>query len=145
MTREFHFEMAHHLQGHDGLCVNIHGHSYRLTATLRGTPLNEPGNPKDGMVVDFSDFKTLVEKAALNVLDHALVLRDNTESQEVKRALLKIGVEKVVLLPDQPTCENVLLFIRDNLLGLMPAELELTQLKLRETANTSAEWRIANS
>ena len=145
VTRDFTFEMAHHLPGHDGLCVNIHGHSYLLSVTLRGIPLNNPGTAKDGMLIDFGDLKSIVEKAVLELLDHTLVLRDSTESQEVKRALHNIGVEKVLLLPNQPTCENMLLFIKDKLLAVMPEQLTLTQIQLRETANTRAEWRLDES
>jgi 6-pyruvoyltetrahydropterin/6-carboxytetrahydropterin synthase len=36
VTKRFHFEMAHALRCHDGLCANIHGHSYVLDVTLIG-------------------------------------------------------------------------------------------------------------
>ena len=36
ITKEFKFEMAHALHGYDGLCKNIHGHSYKLWVTIRG-------------------------------------------------------------------------------------------------------------
>ena len=35
ITKEFKFEMAHALHAYDGLCKNIHGHSYRLWVTLK--------------------------------------------------------------------------------------------------------------
>jgi hypothetical protein len=38
VTKRFHFEMAHALRCHDGLCANIHGHSYVLDVTLIGKP-----------------------------------------------------------------------------------------------------------
>ncbi|MGZ4116332.1 MAG: 6-pyruvoyl trahydropterin synthase family protein, partial [Bacteroidia bacterium] len=59
VTKEFKFEMAHALLGHDGPCKNIHGHSYQLSVTLKGKPINDPSNPKTGMVVDFIDLKKL--------------------------------------------------------------------------------------
>jgi len=36
ITKEFKFEMAHALHGYDGLCKNIHGHSYKLWVSIRG-------------------------------------------------------------------------------------------------------------
>ena len=54
ITKEFKFEMAHALYGYDGLCKNIHGHSYRLWVTVRGEVLEENGSKKDGMVLDLS-------------------------------------------------------------------------------------------
>ena len=53
VTKEFSFEMAHVLEGYDGPCREIHGHSYRLFVTVAGTPCDDPANPKYGMVIDF--------------------------------------------------------------------------------------------
>ena len=36
ITKEFKFEMVHALHAYDGLCKNIHGHSYQLWVTIRG-------------------------------------------------------------------------------------------------------------
>ena len=44
LTKEFSFEAAHLLEGYDGACREIHGHSYRLFVTVRGmrrTPAGE--------------------------------------------------------------------------------------------------------
>lgn len=141
VTREFTFEMAHHLPGHDGLCINIHDHSCRLSLTIREIPLNAPSNPKDGMLIDFGNLKSIVQGAIIKKLDHGLVLRNRPESQEVKRALLKISVKKVLLLPDQPTYENVLLLIKNKLIEGFPDNLALTALELKETASTIAIWQ----
>ncbi|HBN05280.1 MAG TPA: 6-carboxytetrahydropterin synthase QueD, partial [Bacteroidales bacterium] len=45
LTKEFNFEMSHVLHAYDGLCRNIHGHSYRLFVTVLGEPLNQKDNP----------------------------------------------------------------------------------------------------
>jgi 6-pyruvoyltetrahydropterin/6-carboxytetrahydropterin synthase len=63
VTKRFHFEMAHTLYEYDGLCRNIHGHSYNLEVTIAGEPRNEPGHPKDGMVLDFSELKKYCKNA----------------------------------------------------------------------------------
>jgi 6-pyruvoyltetrahydropterin/6-carboxytetrahydropterin synthase len=52
ITKEFKFEMAHALHAYDGLCKNIHGHSYRLWVTVKGEVRNEIGHTKDGMVME---------------------------------------------------------------------------------------------
>ena len=38
LTKEFSFEAAHALEGYDGACREIHGHSYRLFVTVKGRP-----------------------------------------------------------------------------------------------------------
>ena len=60
ITKEFKFEMAHALYGYDGLCANIHGHSYRLWVTVRGDVKKENKHIKDGMVMDFDDLKSII-------------------------------------------------------------------------------------
>ena len=53
LTKEFSFEAAHALDGYDGPCREIHGHSYHLFVTVKGTPAEDASNPKCGMVLDF--------------------------------------------------------------------------------------------
>ena len=53
LTKEFSFEAAHALDGYDGPCREIHGHSYRLFVTVKGCPADDDTNPKCGMVMDF--------------------------------------------------------------------------------------------
>lgn len=36
LTKKFVFEMAHALDGYDGKCANLHGHSYHLEVTVEG-------------------------------------------------------------------------------------------------------------
>ena len=54
ITKQFKFEMAHALAGYDGICANIHGHSYRLWVTIIGDVNSEDGHVKNGMVLDLS-------------------------------------------------------------------------------------------
>ena len=60
VTKVFNFEMAHALQGYDGLCSNIHGHSYELSVTIKGSPEENTASPKLGMVMDFSVLKKIL-------------------------------------------------------------------------------------
>ena len=48
LTKEFSFEAAHALDGYDGPCREIHGHSYRLFVTVKGTPGRIPAIPSTG-------------------------------------------------------------------------------------------------
>ena len=60
ITKEFKFEMAHALYGYDGLCKNIHGHSYRMWVTIKGKVLEKNNHTKNGMVIDFGDLKKII-------------------------------------------------------------------------------------
>ena len=62
ITKEFSFEASHALYRHDGLCKNVHGHSYKLHVTIIGNPIEESKNVKFGMIIDFSDLKKIVKE-----------------------------------------------------------------------------------
>ncbi len=80
VTKEFSFEMAHALSGYDGLCREIHGHSYRLFVTVKGTPSGNQADPKFGMVMDFGELKKTVNRLIVDRYDHTLLIRAGFES-----------------------------------------------------------------
>lgn len=84
ITKKFDFEMAHALMGYDGLCKNIHGHSYKLFVTVTGRPLQDDKSPKNGMVLDFSLLKDIVKKSIIEKYDHSLVLNSNMPESLIK-------------------------------------------------------------
>ncbi|MEN8156416.1 MAG: 6-carboxytetrahydropterin synthase [Bacteroidota bacterium] len=138
VTKEFDFEMAHALWNYDGVCKNIHGHSYRLFVTLAGTPNEDSSDPKFGMVLDFKDLKELVEGPIVDYLDHSLVLY-----REVDQMFLKAVAdmyEKVHVVDFQPTCENLVLFVVETIRKALQPGLELHSVKLYETATSFAAW-----
>ena len=137
VTKRFTFEMAHALRCHDGLCANIHGHSYVLDVTLLGTPIHAPGHPKDGMVIDFADLKSIVKAVVIDRYDHALVLHENDRSAVAADHAL---FGRVLFTPWQPTCENLLLQIVGALRKVLPAEAPLQVVRLQETPTSWAEW-----
>jgi 6-pyruvoyltetrahydropterin/6-carboxytetrahydropterin synthase len=69
ITCDFHYDSAHFLpyvdEGHK--CRRMHGHTYRLTVTLKG----EVDSSK-GWVMDFAEVKTVVEPV-LRLVDHRLL------------------------------------------------------------------------
>lgn len=74
ITKIFTFETAHVLYNYDGKCKNMHGHSYKLFVTVKGNPINDLENPKNGMVVDFGDIKKIVKEEIIDVWDHAVLI-----------------------------------------------------------------------
>ena len=61
ITKEFDFEAAHALDGYNGKCKDIHGHSYHLKLTFIGSPKSNLRLSDCGMVVDFGDIKKIVK------------------------------------------------------------------------------------
>lgn len=138
LTKEFSFEAAHALGGYDGPCREIHGHSYRLFVTIKGTPSTDPMNPKQGMVMDFGVLKKIVNEEIISRFDHALVLR-STADEGLRRVLLE-QFDNVVTVEYQPTCENMLDDFAHRLMKRLPEGVTLHSLRLHETASSYAEW-----
>ncbi len=138
ITKEFKFETAHSLPGYDGLCKNIHGHSYELLVTVAGYPIEEKNHPKRGMVMDFGDLKKIVRKVIVEPFDHALVLRSDVSKTLITE--LKKNYEKVILLNYQPTSEMMLDDFARRIQTELPNHVELKYLLLRETVTSYAEW-----
>lgn len=138
ITKEFNFEMAHALMGYDGLCKNVHGHSYKLEVTIKGTPIKDETNCKLGMVMDFSDLKKIIKSTIIDRFDHALVLFEKMPHHSLKEFEEMFG--KVIFVPFQPTTEEFLSEFAKQIKALLPKSITLFSLKLRETESSYAEW-----
>lgn len=138
VTKEFTFEMAHALLGYDGSCRFVHGHSYGLSVTVTGKPIEALGNPKLGMVIDFGDLKKIVKETVVDVFDHALVLNSETPHAHFKES--KELFDKLILVEYQPTSENMVADFANRIIARLPDNVKLLSLKLRETATSYAEW-----
>ncbi len=130
--------MAHALPGHDGLCSNIHGHSYELLVTLIGEPINDPSSPKNGMVIDFKDLKKIIKQLIVDELDHSLVLRKDTPDTLLEA--MQIHYKRLVLVDYQPTSENMIIDFAHRIQKELPAGVKLHHLKLWETVTSYTEW-----
>ena len=136
ITKEFRFEGAHALTGYDGKCRHIHGHSYLLYVTVKGSPLNSDGSPKNGMLIDLSDLKRIVTEKIIDVYDHALILRDSSPlAEEIASAY-----RRVLTVPFQPTCENLITHFAKLVKESLPEGVSLYSMKLHETATSYVEW-----
>ncbi len=138
VTKVFTFDMAHALFGYDGPCKNIHGHTYRLSVTLIGEQILEENNPKEGMVIDFTDFKRIVKENVIDVFDHTLVLKNDTPHSKIKG--LSDNFERIIYSPYQPSCENLLLDMLDRIQNHLPGNVEIKNVRLEETPSSYAEW-----
>ena len=139
LTKEFSFEAAHALDGYDGPCREIHGHSYRLFVTVKGTPAEDEADPKCGMMMDFGVLKRIVNEEIVSRFDHALVLRGSASGAELRRVLVE-RFGNILTVDYQPTCENMLADFARRIAARLPEGVALHSLKLHETATSFAEW-----
>tara|TARA_A100001011_G_scaffold393739_2_gene484367 strand:- start:1013 stop:1465 length:453 start_codon:yes stop_codon:yes gene_type:complete len=139
VTKQFKFETGHALYGYDGLCKNVHGHSYKLDVTVIGMLITDSRDVKNGMVIDFGDLKAIVNKEIVNPFDHATVLNVSTPHKEIADEMENRG-HKIIRVNYQPTSEMMVLDFAEKLKSKLPHHIELYSLKLRETATAFAEW-----
>jgi 6-pyruvoyltetrahydropterin/6-carboxytetrahydropterin synthase len=139
ITKQFNFETGHALYGYDGKCKNVHGHSYKLSVTVIGSPITDNSNVKYGMVIDFTDLKKIVKEEIVDVFDHATVFNKNTPHIELANEMLKRGHE-ILLVEYQPTSENMVIDFADKIKKRLPNYIQLFSLRLQETESSFAEW-----
>ena len=139
VTKSFGFETGHALYGYDGLCKNVHGHSYKLHVTVVGRPIDDQNHVKNGMVIDFKDLKSIVKSEVVDVFDHATVFNKNTPHVKLAKILSDSG-HKVLLVDYQPTSEKMVIDFAHRIASRLPAHIKLHNLRLHETATAYAEW-----
>ena len=139
ITKQFTFETGHALYGYDGKCKNVHGHSYKLSVTVIGSPITDNTNVKFGMVIDFGDLKKIVKEDIVDIFDHATVFNKNTPHVELAHELEQRG-HHVILVDYQPTSENMVIDFADKIKRRLPNNIQLHSLRLQETETSFAEW-----
>ena len=137
LKTEASFDSAHFLTDYYGKCENLHGHRWRVEATLAVDELQEEGTMRD-MVVDFGVFKRTV-RALAGELDHTFLVEEGSLAPETVAALQGEGFT-LTELPFRTTAENLARYLFDRLSaeGFPVAEVEVD-----ETPNNRAFYRAA--
>ena len=133
VTKSVKFDAAHVLTNHQGLCKNLHGHTYRVDVSVA----QEDGAGGD-MVIDFKDLKRISAETICDRFDHAFVY--NTESageREIAAVVERHGM-RTVSLPFRSTAENLAQMFFGELRAKIPG---LKSVKVWETADSCAEYR----
>ncbi len=138
VSKQFNFEAAHALLGYDGKCKNIHGHSYKMFVTIKGEPINDPNNVKNGMVLDFGDLKRIVKNNIVDVYDHALIVNKRTDLTGLNFS--NEMFERFFVTDYQPTCENMVAKFAEIIQRELPEGIMLFSVRLYETETSFAEW-----
>ena len=105
ITRRLEFDAGHRIPNHASQCRHLHGHRYAIEITLSGEIIRTEGAADEGMVMDFSELKTIANAVLVSQWDHAfLVYRGDRAVMEFLAALPD---HKTVVLPVVPTVENL--------------------------------------
>jgi 6-pyruvoyltetrahydropterin/6-carboxytetrahydropterin synthase len=141
ITTRLEFDAGHRIPHHKSQCKNLHGHRYAIEITLSGDIISNEAASENGMVMDFSDVKTIAKTALVNVWDHAfLVYKGDTE---VLNFLKSLENHKTVIFPTVPTAENMaqeaFKILKEKYQDTYGNHLTLEKVRLYETPNNWAD------
>ena len=141
VTRRLEFDAGHRIPDHHSQCRHLHGHRYAIEVTLSGEVIRSESGSMNGMVMDFSEIKSLAKQHLVDAWDHAfLAFRGDAP---VVAFLSTLADHKTVLLDLVPTVENLaaIAFARLDAVYLdqYGNQLRLERIRLYETPNCWAD------
>ena len=139
--RGIHIHFAHHVRGHRGACISVHGHSWKFELELGADSLDD-----EGFVCDFAHLKARVLEPCYLLLDHSLAIGTRTW-EESQGALAELGQILVDSRKEtmghrgerQPGFEGELAGARNE----YPGDIKVTVFPFAPTSERMAEWLFA--
>ena len=98
--------------------VRVHGHNYVLSITVKGNI-----NKDSGFIVDIKKLNEIINKKVIDVLDHSQIEKDIPWFKD-----------------KQPSTENMVVFIWNEIVDRIPSNAILHCVKLRETPTIFSEY-----
>jgi len=116
---EFKFDAAHYIEGYDGKCGRMHGHTYKVHIKAKSKKLNPSKYLKTpDMVCDFKELKWAAEDSEKGGMDHS-VLNE--------------------IMPMATTAERIAEFIHNETKKRIPADIDL-HVTVWETETSWVEY-----
>lgn len=104
IAKEIRFCYGHRLINYEGKCRHLHGHNGKVLIVLEAPELDERG-----MLIDFSELKTVMSRWIDENLDHKMLLHRDDPALPLLREL----GEPVYLMDMNPTAEAIAKLIFD--------------------------------
>ena len=108
VSKEVTIDCAHMLSGHQALCKNLHGHTYKIVITVYGEPISE--GPSKDMIIDFKQLKQAITEVITNDFDHAVIFSAKEHRGPAEEALYNWAYEyglRHFVMPARTTAENM--------------------------------------
>lgn len=141
ITTRLEFDAGHRIPSHKSQCKNLHGHRYAIEITLSGDIITQADASEHGMVMDFSDVKSIAKSAVVDVWDHAFLVYQH--DVEVLNFLNTLANHKTVIFPTVPTAENManeaFKILKSKYQDTYGTHLKLEKVRLYETPNNWAD------
>lgn len=141
ITTRLEFDAGHRIPNHKSQCRNLHGHRYVIEITLEGSVIEEETISENGMIMDFSDVKSIAKELVVNVWDHAFLVYKGDDA--VLSFLNTMPNHKTVIFPTVPTAENMAAeafkILNPKYEDTYGNALKLKRIRLFETPNNWAD------
>lgn len=113
---ETHFAASHKLRGYQGLCKDLHGHTWKVRVEIETDQTNEIG-----ISFDFKELKSITESVTQR-LDHHHINEIEPFDQE------------------NPTAENLARYIFTEIREKLPSFIRLSKITIWESANYAVTY-----
>lgn len=133
VTKTVKFDAAHVLTNHQGLCKNLHGHTYRVDVSVAGDESRD-------MVIDFKELKTLATEVICDTFDHAFIYNTQSPGEREIAAVVEKNGMRTAAIPFRSTAENLAKHFYTLLAPRIPSPSELAAVRVWETADSCAEY-----
>lgn len=138
VTSGIHIQFGHHVRGHAGPCISLHGHTWLFQVTLEAATLNN-----QSFVADFDEIFDRVLTPCHLLLDHSLALGEQSFA-ETQTPLASMGETLVAsrreisgnLGQRQPALEGTLAGARNE----WPGGIKVAVFPFTPTSERLAEW-----
>ena len=141
ITRRLEFDAGHRIPNHHSQCRHLHGHRYAIEITLTGDVIATDGASEQGMVMDFSEVKSIAKKSVVDAWDHAFLVY--AKDSAVVDFLQSIAGHKTVVLDAPPTAENLAIeafrLLDRAYRDIYGNRLQLERIRIYETPNCWAD------
>ena len=140
VMRQVKFCAGHRLMGHEGKCVNLHGHNYVAQFFVTGSKVDDCGR-----VVDFSVINRLFKGWIDQHWDHWMLVWE--QDTEAIKAIEQMSDHRLFIMPYNPTAENIATYLLTEVSPKLVSEIEgydvqVTKVIVWETENSFAEVSI---
>ena len=134
VTKTVRFDAAHVLTNHQGLCKNLHGHTYRVDVSV-----TQAADDASDMVIDFRDLKGIANEVICDRFDHAFIYNTQSAGEREIAAVVEKNGMRTVAIPFRSTAENLAKLFYGDLKPRIPG---LSAVKVWETADSCAEFKV---
>lgn len=138
ITTGVHLHFAHHVRGHRGQCISIHGHTWKFELTIGAKELDQ-----QGFVLDFDDLQEELLNRCHLLLDHSLALGEKSYAETIEK-LVSLGNDLVATRREtvgnrgerQPGLTGELGGARND----WPGDMKVAVFPFTPTSERLAEW-----